>query len=249
MDYYQCNKCGKAIKNSTLPSAVGCSSATFHQWHKLGPIGDRNYSCNKCGTVVEMSRLPSTLGCPRAIFHQWHSLGGQTTSDTRTERRTGSASSPTSSGGGLFIFMLVALFGVGSAMWEHFTTPKNTREATTSDSKGGHSDSGKVAPAKESGEVRRAIPITNTPQLTPFLSSPNQETSELLYSVVGIAKGDTLNVRSGPGANNKIAAQLPNGFNGIRIVGRPVMNGTTEWVSIAFGDRAGWVSKQYLQPE
>ena len=79
-------------------------------------------------------------------------------------------------------------------------------------------DSATVADAPT--EIPRAIPVSlsSTP-LKPFLASPPvPEARQIFYSVTGIARGDTLNVRKGPGANNAITSRLPNGFNGIRIL-------------------------------
>lgn len=146
--------------------------------------------------------------------------------------------------------MLLLLIGGGSALWDHFTTPRHTTQTTKLNSKGEHFGSAEPAPSNEQPEVRQAIPIAKP--IRPVATSPSTsapETLERLYSVVGVARGDTLNVRSGSGANYNITARLPNGFNGIRIIGAPVMNGTTEWVSITFRDGTGWVTKQYLQPE
>ena len=67
--------------------------------------------------------------------------------------------------------------------------------------------------------------------------------------MVGIARNDTLNVRAGPGANNKITATRGNGTTYVEVVGASVMNGSTEWVPIKSGDRTGWVTKQHLQHE
>jgi hypothetical protein len=90
------------------------------------------------------------------------------------------------------------------------------------------------------------------PALSP-LSLPglpvNAGVEESWYSVTGIESGDTLNVRLGAGSNYDIVARLPNGAGRIRIVGEPLMNGVTEWVQIAFGDRTGWVAKHYLKVE
>jgi len=77
----------------------------------------------------------------------------------------------------------------------------------------------------------------------------NAGVEESWYSVTGIEPGDTLNVRLGAGSNYDIVARLPNGSGRIRIVGEPLMNGVTEWVQIAFGNRTGWVAKKYLKAE
>lgn len=88
------------------------------------------------------------------------------------------------------------------------------------------------------------------PTIGPFSDSPpNAIPDETLYSVTGIAQGDTLNVRVGTGTGYDIVARLPNRFGGLRIVGSTVMNDTTEWVQIAFDNRVGWVVKHYLQAQ
>ena len=70
------------------------------------------------------------------------------------------------------------------------------------------------------------------------------------YVVTGVARNDTLNVRSGPGSNYSVVARLPNGSGGIQIVGAPVMNGSTEWVRINIGNRqSGWVTANFLKPQ
>lgn len=92
------------------------------------------------------------------------------------------------------------------------------------------------------------MPVAS-PRALPVSSLPVSEKRAIFYSVTGVARGDTLNVRTGPGTNNAISARLPNGYNGIRIVGTPTLNGTTEWVHIEFTDGNGWVTSQYLQPE
>ena len=89
-------------------------------------------------------------------------------------------------------------------------------------------------------EVRRAIPV----------ASPSvQRPGETLYLVVGVARGDFLNVHSRASASSAVVARLPNGYDGVQIVGEPVMNDTTQWVQVHFGDHTGWVSRVYLKPD
>ena len=100
-------------------------------------------------------------------------------------------------------------------------------------------------------EIPRAIPIVKPkPPLPPAqrseIDSPPLRQS---YSVVRVARGDMLKVRSGPGANNAISATLPDGYGKIHVIGTTVKNGTTEWVHIVFGDQSGWVNKQFLELE
>ncbi len=91
-------------------------------------------------------------------------------------------------------------------------------------------------------------PIFSSQQITPGNVLPvDADMSPILYSVTGVAKGDTLNVRSGPGANYPVVQQLPNGYRNIQSIGDSVINDTTEWVHISFGSQTGWVSKIFLK--
>jgi uncharacterized protein YraI len=66
------------------------------------------------------------------------------------------------------------------------------------------------------------------------------------YSVTGIARNDTLRVRSSPGEKFAIVAKLPNGVTGIQIVGQTVMNGSDDWVPITVSGIKGWARPMYL---
>lgn len=110
--------------------------------------------------------------------------------------------------------------------------------------------SGTVTATSQPGTKRAVTALKSSPAIRPLLDSPqNVIPSEISYSVVGIAPGDTLNVRIGAGASYDIVARLPSGFSGLRIVGPPVMNDTTEWVQIAFDKHTGWVAKLYLKAQ
>jgi hypothetical protein len=65
--------------------------------------------------------------------------------------------------------------------------------------------------------------------------------------VTGLAGGDLLNVRSGPGTNNPVVGQLGNGDR-VRRLGCQ-LNGNTEWCEIEMMTdmrERGWVSARYL---
>jgi len=98
-------------------------------------------------------------------------------------------------------------------------------------------------------EIPRAIPVAEVPHLNePILKSFTGISRPVdSHIVIGIATHDTLNVRSGPSANNDVIDKLPNGYSGIHITGAPVINGNNEWVPIKFENKSGWVSKQYLK--
>lgn len=110
--------------------------------------------------------------------------------------------------------------------------------------------------------VRDLFKSPPTPTVDPFPAAPRPRIiapapnenrkatdAQIYYSVTGVTRGDTLNVRSGPGTNNSVTAKLSNGDTKIQISGLSVMNDTTEWVHITFGEKSGWVRKQYLKAE
>ena len=68
------------------------------------------------------------------------------------------------------------------------------------------------------------------------------------YRVAGIKADDVLNVRSGPGADFNTAFTVEDGVGGITLVGKSVMNGTTEWVQVKVREHMGWVRKKFLKP-
>jgi hypothetical protein len=102
-----------------------------------------------------------------------------------------------------------------------------------------------TADAPRAVVVEESTQPVSSPQTSPLEAIPVERT----FSVVGIVDGDTLNVRSGPSATNNIVAKLPRGYPHIRILGASVMNDTTEWVNVSFGNRSGWVTKQFLKAE
>ena len=74
LKWFQCKNCGITIKKDSTPNSSGCSVKTFHNWTRLGEMGETNYSCKKCGTVVQTKSTPSSSGCPNATFHSWSRL-------------------------------------------------------------------------------------------------------------------------------------------------------------------------------
>lgn len=74
VENYHCQNCSTLIQSRSAPSRSACPDATFHNWTKLGPVGEINYQCKKCGTLVKVSRKPLISGCSKAAFHQWTKL-------------------------------------------------------------------------------------------------------------------------------------------------------------------------------
>ena len=63
-----------------------------------------------------------------------------------------------------------------------------------------------------------------------------------MMQVVGIAEGDTLNVRQGPNANSTDIGDLQE-HTMVEVLGR---NFAQTWAQIQYGDQLGWVSTTYL---
>ena len=103
------------------------------------------------------------------------------------------------------------------------------------------------APAATLTAERSATPALSST----FYSTPATEARaiEVSYAVARVRAGDALNVRSGPDSRYPTIERLSNGFGGIRVIGSPVINGTTGWVKISFAGRTGWVNRDFLEPE
>jgi hypothetical protein len=143
-----------------------------------------------------------------------------------------------------FVLFLLGFRAPFSARWVAMFLPPDAPATTTPQTADTPPPDADATP-----QVRRAVAVSSTPAPSkPFIPSL-PEAAESFYRVIGVSRGDTLNVRRGPGTDNPVTAKLPNGAEGIRLIGGPVMNGTTEWVEIAFRGDSGWVSRQHLQPE
>ena len=128
--------------------------------------------------------------------------------------------------------------------------PANNTSAPSSTEIVPPTESQEAKPTLESPTVN-PFPAALRPRIIAAAPAENRKATDaqIYYSVTGLTRGDTLNVRSGPGTNNSVTAKLSNGDTKIQISGVPVMNDTTEWVHITFGEKSGWVRKQYLKAE
>lgn len=77
--------------------------------------------------------------------------------------------------------------------------------------------------------------------------SPNANESAAGYAVAYVDLGDTLNVRSGPGADYPIVAELPPNAAGLRVddTGQSLVAGST-WVWVEGASTSGYVNSRYL---
>ena len=85
----------------------------------------------------------------------------------------------------------------------------------------------------------------------PAASSPPATTSgstSATYRIAGLPEGETLNIRSGPGTQHPVVAELRAGDSPVKITGPLVMNGDAEWAPIAFLGGKGWARTKYLAP-
>ena len=70
------------------------------------------------------------------------------------------------------------------------------------------------------------------------------------YRVANVLPGDTLNVRSGPGAGFPIAFKLRPDTRGIFVLASSrLVNGSTVWQKIVVGKNSGWINEVYLEVE
>lgn len=83
------------------------------------------------------------------------------------------------------------------------------------------------------------LPNASTPTALPETDTP-------LRTVIGVATGDYLNVRSAPGMNSITVFKLANGDH-VELIGESVFNGETEWIPVLAGNQRGWVRSKYLQ--
>jgi uncharacterized protein YgiM (DUF1202 family) len=64
-----------------------------------------------------------------------------------------------------------------------------------------------------------------------------------------VKAGHTLNIRQGPGADNLIVTQLPEGTRGIVLGEQRKANGPTMWQQISVEGYSGWVNEEFLETE
>lgn len=141
-----------------------------------------------------------------------------------------------------------------SALSRSCTQTKNTPPVAVTDTSTQTLPAAPLNPGSGSSSpspaVRRALPVFSSGSTASSQRVlPANTTVSGFYAVTGIAKNDALNVHGGPGSNYEVIAKLPNGYQGVQIVGASVMNGTTEWVQINFKNQSGWVTKAYLKAQ
>ena len=65
--------------------------------------------------------------------------------------------------------------------------------------------------------------------------------------VVGVRQDDTLNVRSGPGARNKVVGTLAPGASDVTATGLAADVDDDRWLQVKHGSTVGWVHSNYVR--
>lgn len=94
--------------------------------------------------------------------------------------------------------------------------------------------------------LRRVHGWVNARFLVPTRAAAAPAPRTGLYRVVGVASNDTLNMRSGPGPRFKLSGRIPHNGRGIAATGRSTRVGSTDWWTVRYLGRQGWVSSRYL---
>ncbi|MBM2575613.1 hypothetical protein JQC91_04780 [Jannaschia sp. Os4] len=84
--------------------------------------------------------------------------------------------------------------------------------------------------------------------LLALLASPALATQDgwpALHDVTGVAAGDVLNVRAGPGASHPVIAEFAPDATGIEVIGPAAAD--DRWGIVNVGEQAGYVSLRYLR--
>lgn len=66
------------------------------------------------------------------------------------------------------------------------------------------------------------------------------------WSVVGVARGDRLNVRRTPGVEGAVVARLAPMASGLRATGRSQRVGAERWMQVRVDGARGWANARYL---
>jgi uncharacterized protein YgiM (DUF1202 family) len=105
-----------------------------------------------------------------------------------------------------------------------------------------------------------STPVEVAPQAFPestFTATPNALDASLAtatptpstYRVIGVSRGDYLNVREGAGSNYPVIATLEPGTGGIVLGTKRTANGETTWQEISIRGHSGWVNVDYIALE
>lgn len=111
------------------------------------------------------------------------------------------------------------------------------------------------------GESTTSAPTTTTtaPPETTTTTAPTTTTTQLSGesidfgpregdepAVIGVAHDDVLNLRSGPGADQEIVAEIPNLYDGLVALGNTRDLGDAFWIELEYEGTTGWVHYSFV---
>lgn len=65
-------------------------------------------------------------------------------------------------------------------------------------------------------------------------------------AVIGVAHDDVLNLRSGPGADQEIVAEIPNTYEALTALGNTRDLGDSFWIEVDYEETTGWVHFSFI---
>lgn len=150
-------------------------------------------------------------------------------------------------------FSLVLLFGACSDAANPTTTPPPNGTATTTVAQSTTTAAVQTTTTSEPTTTTSATATTSTTAVVgstgttlagePFDFGP--QAGDIL-GVVGVAFGDVLNVRSGPGTDQPIVARLDPLFNNIEATGEHRILTQSIWNEIKVDGKIGWANSSYM---
>jgi uncharacterized protein YraI len=106
-----------------------------------------------------------------------------------------------------------------------------------------------VARASPQGASLPDVPVPLLPSpSTPRDTSATSGSDFLDYAqTYEITNCEFVNMREGPAVRYRVNQRLQNGVNGIVLLGKPVVNGSTKWQQVKSRGVIGWVNAYYLR--
>ena len=100
-------------------------------------------------------------------------------------------------------------------------------------------------PADSVGAPPVPLGPAQPPAATPRAEQPAPEATS--FSVVGVAEGDVLNMRSAPDPSSALVGSIPPGTTDVTGVGPPTPVEQTTWQRVSYGGIVGWVNTRFLK--
>ena len=109
-----------------------------------------------------------------------------------------------------------------------------------------------TTPATTTTAITAAPPTTTTTTTAPAATTTTAGAATpapgSAWSVVLVAKGDTLNLRAGPGVTARVVGHIAPTARTVVATGRVARAGGSPWFEVDSGGQRGWVNAWYLTP-